>query len=75
MYACRRCEERIPGDADVCPECEYDPSGTVRDVAAVLLAFAVVLVIAVPPVGVFVGFLGVLLFGWSFLRTPAVRLA
>lgn len=73
MFACRRCGEEIPRDVEECPECGYDPSGTARDVAAVILAFGVVLAIAVPPLGVFALFLGVILFGWSFLRTPSAR--
>ena len=73
MYACRRCDETIPRDVPACPECGYDPAGTARDFAAVVLAFAVVLLIAVPPAGVLAVFVGITCYGWSALAEPARR--
>lgn len=75
MVSCRQCGAEIALLADECLACGYDPAGTARDAAAVVLAFGVVLTIAVPPAGVLALFVGVVLVGWSFLRTPGTRAA
>ncbi|MFW6318421.1 MAG: hypothetical protein ACOC06_08150 [Halorubrum sp.] len=67
---CRRCDERIPRTADVCPECGYDPGGTVRDLSGVALAFGVILAVVYPPLGVLGLFVGACLFAFSYLTTP-----
>ncbi|WP_290811526.1 hypothetical protein [Halovivax sp.] len=75
MFACRRCDEQIARDAEPCPECGYDPAGTAKDVAAILLGLSVPALLAFPPVGVLGLFVGVLLFGWGLLASPATRVA
>lgn len=68
---CRRCGEAISPHADRCPECDYDPGGTARDVGAVLLLLSVPLAIAVPPLGVLGLFVAVVVLGWSLMASPA----
>lgn len=67
---CRRCDAEISRTADVCPECGYDPGGSARDVAGLLLAFGLFMLLFVPALGVFALFLGVCLLGFSYLTTP-----
>ena len=73
MFACRRCDAEIPRDASRCPECEYNPGGAAKDVAAIGLGLSVPLLYVVPPAGVLLVMVGVLLFGWSLLASPARR--
>lgn len=75
MYICGACEERLDPMEATCPHCGYEPGEIVKDVAAVLGVFGLILLIPMPPAGVFGLILAILLFGYSFLRTPAQRVA
>lgn len=71
MPACRKCLENISRRDSACPECGYNPGSVVRRIAIGVLFFGGALGVLFPPILLFSLFLGAVLFGWSFLTTPA----